>query len=115
VCNDNGSFHGMTWTHLRAQLDGVELKKIYNLNPLAPEFIPNRLRHGNIAPPQPVAYGKYGYMFTPNPPLVGGQPIGLGPPPWPHQIVRHGYLPQPTAQVMLKNTLIGKSCFHPLI
>ena len=42
----------------------MELKKTYILNPLAPEFIPNRLRHTAYKPPEPVAYGKYGYTFT---------------------------------------------------
>ncbi|GLH11566.1 Uncharacterized protein GBIM_16318 [Gryllus bimaculatus] len=32
----------MTWSSLRSQLDGVELKKSYVLNPLAPEFIPRQ-------------------------------------------------------------------------
>ena len=67
VCNNNGSLYGITWAQLRAELDGVELKKVYVLNPLAPEFIPNRLRHGPVAPPEPVAYGKYGYMFLTRP------------------------------------------------
>ncbi|XP_055954783.1 probable helicase with zinc finger domain [Patella vulgata] len=45
ICNKHGSLHGMTWTQLRAQLEGVEMTKTYTLNPLAPEFIPNRLYH----------------------------------------------------------------------
>ncbi|XP_066256079.1 probable helicase with zinc finger domain [Euwallacea similis] len=40
LCNENKSFFGMTWTQLRFQLDSIELKKIYTLNPLAPEFYP---------------------------------------------------------------------------
>ncbi|XP_014678859.1 PREDICTED: probable helicase with zinc finger domain [Priapulus caudatus] len=46
LCEAAGSLHGMTWSSLRSQLDGVELRRTYTLNPLAPEFIPNRLRHG---------------------------------------------------------------------
>ena len=38
----NGSLIGMTWTQLRGQLDGAEIKKTYVLNPLAPEFVPSR-------------------------------------------------------------------------
>uniref|UniRef100_A0A8D8U4A8 Probable helicase with zinc finger domain n=1 Tax=Cacopsylla melanoneura TaxID=428564 RepID=A0A8D8U4A8_9HEMI len=40
ICNLNSSLFGITWKSLRAQLDGVELKKTYVLNPLAPEFVP---------------------------------------------------------------------------
>ncbi|XP_046366711.2 probable helicase with zinc finger domain isoform X1 [Haliotis rufescens] len=45
ICNKSSSFHGMTWTSLRSQLDGAEMTKTYVLNPLAPEFVPNRLFH----------------------------------------------------------------------
>ena len=69
VCYQNNSLYGITWSHLRAQLDGVELKKTYILNPLAPEFIPNRLRHAPYVPPEPIAYGKFGYTFAPPQPL----------------------------------------------
>ncbi|KAJ8919966.1 hypothetical protein NQ315_006495 [Exocentrus adspersus] len=51
TCKDNGSLFGITWEQLRLQLDGIELKKIYTLNPLAPEFIPRRYRN---AVPEPV-------------------------------------------------------------
>ncbi|XP_063925906.1 probable helicase with zinc finger domain isoform X1 [Zophobas morio] len=44
ICNDNGSLYGITWTQLRFQLDGIELKKVYTLNPLAPEFIPRKYK-----------------------------------------------------------------------
>lgn len=42
TCSDNDSLHGMTWSQLKYQLDSIELKKIYTLNPLAPEFVPRR-------------------------------------------------------------------------
>lgn len=45
ICNQNKSLFGITWSLLRSQLDGVELKKTYVLNPLAPEFIPRALQH----------------------------------------------------------------------
>jgi len=38
----------VTWSQLQRQLDGLELKKTYVLNPLAPEFVPNRLRHATL-------------------------------------------------------------------
>ncbi|XP_064632641.1 probable helicase with zinc finger domain isoform X2 [Lineus longissimus] len=64
ICHQNSSLYGMTWSQIRNQLDGVELKKTYVLNPLAPEFIPNRLRHGSD-PQAPLGYGPYGYIYTP--------------------------------------------------
>lgn len=42
ICHDNGSLYGITWAVLKSQLDGVELKKTYSLNPLAPEFVPRK-------------------------------------------------------------------------
>lgn len=41
ICHQNKSLFGITWQMLKLQLDGVELRKTYVLNPLAPEFIPN--------------------------------------------------------------------------
>ncbi len=77
LCHQNGSLFGITWNHLRAQLDGVELKKTYILNPLAPEFVPNRMRHGVAgdagAQPQPVGVGKFGYAFLAPPGWVPRQ------------------------------------------
>jgi hypothetical protein len=36
--------HGITFEQIKAQLEALELKKTYVLNPLAPEFIPRALR-----------------------------------------------------------------------
>lgn len=44
ICNQNKSLFGITWSLLRSQLDGVELKKTFVLNPLAPEFVPRALQ-----------------------------------------------------------------------
>lgn len=44
ICNQNKSLFGITWSLLRSQLDGVELKKTYTLNPLAPEFVPRAMQ-----------------------------------------------------------------------
>ncbi|KAK4291927.1 hypothetical protein Pmani_035272 [Petrolisthes manimaculis] len=49
LCSEAGSLYGISWSSLRSQLDGVELKKTYVLNPLAPEFIPRYLYY----PPMP--------------------------------------------------------------
>uniref|UniRef100_A0A8C5HEK9 Probable helicase with zinc finger domain n=1 Tax=Gouania willdenowi TaxID=441366 RepID=A0A8C5HEK9_GOUWI len=47
ICHENTSLHGITFEQIKAQLEALELKKTYVLNPLAPEFIPRALR-----PPQ---------------------------------------------------------------
>uniref|UniRef100_A0A673CF01 Probable helicase with zinc finger domain n=2 Tax=Sphaeramia orbicularis TaxID=375764 RepID=A0A673CF01_9TELE len=44
ICHQNSSLHGITFEQIKAQLEALELKKTYVLNPLAPEFIPRALR-----------------------------------------------------------------------
>ncbi|TSK77148.1 putative helicase with zinc finger domain [Bagarius yarrelli] len=44
ICHYNNSLHGITFEQIKAQLEALELKKTYVLNPLAPEFIPRALR-----------------------------------------------------------------------
>lgn len=44
ICHQNKSLFGITWQMLKSQLDGVELRKTYVLNPLAPEFVPRALQ-----------------------------------------------------------------------
>lgn len=44
ICHQNKSLFGITSSSLKAQLDGVELRKTYVLNPLAPEFVPRALQ-----------------------------------------------------------------------
>lgn len=44
ICNSNSSLFGIKWSYLRSLLDGVELKKTYTLNPLAPEFVPRQFQ-----------------------------------------------------------------------
>ena len=48
ICSQNDSFHGLSWTQFRSQLESAEMAKAYVLNPLAPEFVPNRLYHVTI-------------------------------------------------------------------
>ncbi|CAL4068186.1 unnamed protein product, partial [Meganyctiphanes norvegica] len=50
VCNEANSLYGISWSALRSQLDGVDFKKNYVLNPLAPEFIPRYLLYSRIPP-----------------------------------------------------------------
>lgn len=70
VCNDNNSFFGMTWPHLRSLLNNAEMTKTYILNPLAPEFIPKTVYSG--------AQGQHVYM-----PNQGGTHPAAIPPTWP--------------------------------
>ncbi|XP_070580150.1 probable helicase with zinc finger domain [Ptychodera flava] len=51
ICHENKSLYGITYSSIRSQLDGVELKKTYTLNPLAPEFIPRALRAQMVGMP----------------------------------------------------------------
>ncbi|XP_058266742.1 probable helicase with zinc finger domain isoform X2 [Hemibagrus wyckioides] len=64
ICHDNSSLHGITFEQIKAQLEALELKKTYVLNPLAPEFIPRALRAQ-----QPQGPGKHQH----SPPKVKGQ------------------------------------------
>lgn len=50
TCHKENSLFGITWDSLRSQLDSMELKKNFILNPLAPEFVPGRMYHGQPAP-----------------------------------------------------------------
>ena len=44
VCRDFKSLNGVSWMQLRSHLDALEMKKLYGLNPMAPEFVPKVLR-----------------------------------------------------------------------
>ncbi|XP_076852956.1 putative helicase with zinc finger domain [Brachyhypopomus gauderio] len=64
ICHENASLHGITFEQIKAQLEALELKKTYVLNPLAPEFIPRALR-----PQHPQGPGKHQH----SPPKAKGQ------------------------------------------
>lgn len=68
ICNQNKSLFGITWSLLRSQLDGVELKKTYVLNPLAPEFIPRALQHEAYLRHQTDHYSHYHHPNQYHPP-----------------------------------------------
>ena len=53
TCHQNKSLLGITWAELRASLDRVEVAKNYVLNPLAPEFVPNRRFHITLQVQEP--------------------------------------------------------------
>ncbi|KAL1517728.1 hypothetical protein ABEB36_001459 [Hypothenemus hampei] len=44
LCDENNSLYGIHKMQLKFQLDSLELRKPYILNPLAPEFIPRSMR-----------------------------------------------------------------------
>uniref|UniRef100_A0A8C8F055 Probable helicase with zinc finger domain n=1 Tax=Oncorhynchus tshawytscha TaxID=74940 RepID=A0A8C8F055_ONCTS len=87
ICHENASLHGITFEQIKAQLEALELKKTYVLNPLAPEFIPRALR------PQPAQHPHHhhhhhqhphpqGHMaIQPNPAVLMGNPIRAFTPP----------------------------------
>ncbi|NXX91292.1 HELZ helicase, partial [Centropus bengalensis] len=98
LCHENESLHGITFEQIKAQLEALELKKTYVLNPLAPEFIPRALRHQHAAnttkqqqsPPK----GKVHHhnqndhfppdgIVQPNPSVLIGNPIRAYTPPPP--------------------------------
>lgn len=51
ICHENHSLHGITFEQIKIQLEALELKKTYVLNPLAPEFIPRALRSQHLQGP----------------------------------------------------------------
>lgn len=65
LCSEAGSLYGISWSTLRSQLDGVELKKTYVLNPLAPEFVPRCIYYS--IPPVPMVHTMPPYvnMYSP--------------------------------------------------
>ncbi|XP_005402209.1 PREDICTED: probable helicase with zinc finger domain isoform X2 [Chinchilla lanigera] len=98
LCHENNSLHGITFEQIKAQLEALELKKTYVLNPLAPEFIPRalRLQHsGNSnkqqqSPPKgkslhhtPNDHFQNDGIVQPNPSVLIGNPIRAYTPPPP--------------------------------
>ncbi|XP_036395751.1 probable helicase with zinc finger domain [Megalops cyprinoides] len=68
LCHENSSLHGITFEQIKAQLEALELKKTYVLNPLAPEFIPRALR-----PQHPQGFSKQQQQQQQSPPKGKGQ------------------------------------------
>uniref|UniRef100_A0ABM5FNZ7 Probable helicase with zinc finger domain isoform X3 n=2 Tax=Pogona vitticeps TaxID=103695 RepID=A0ABM5FNZ7_9SAUR len=119
LCHDNDSLHGITFDQIKAQLEALELKKTYVLNPLAPEFIPRALRQqhsSNTNKPQqspPKVKGHHHNqndhfqtdgIVQPNPSVLIGNPIRAytpppppPPPPGPHPNL--GKSPSPVQRI----------------
>ncbi|XP_053231317.1 probable helicase with zinc finger domain isoform X1 [Podarcis raffonei] len=98
LCHENESLHGITFDQIKAQLEALELKKTYVLNPLAPEFIPRALRqqhssHANKPQQSPPKVKGHHHnqndhfqsdgIVQPNPSVLIGNPIRAYTPPPP--------------------------------
>uniref|UniRef100_A0A8C7W2Q2 Helicase with zinc finger n=1 Tax=Oncorhynchus mykiss TaxID=8022 RepID=A0A8C7W2Q2_ONCMY len=92
ICHENASLHGITFEQIKAQLEALELKKTYVLNPLAPEFIPRALRPQPDASLSLLFQGKGQHanhtehfppegFVQPNPAVLMGNPIRAFTPP----------------------------------
>uniref|UniRef100_A0A8C5R894 Probable helicase with zinc finger domain n=1 Tax=Leptobrachium leishanense TaxID=445787 RepID=A0A8C5R894_9ANUR len=112
ICHENKSLHGITFEQIKAQLEALELKKTYVLNPLAPEFIPRALRQqhsGNSSKQQqspPKGKGHHNQtehfptdgLVQPNPSVLIGNPIrAYTPPMGPHSNI--GKSPSPVQRI----------------
>jgi hypothetical protein len=113
ICHQNRSLYGITWAQLRAQLDGVELRSTYTLNPLAPEFVPRQMQAEMLVPrgptptnsvtganisyrmPMPVTvpYQPIMPMFVPT--MMPTHPIVYPPPPQQHNNWKMKTVPSP--------------------
>ncbi|KTG46686.1 hypothetical protein cypCar_00015206 [Cyprinus carpio] len=90
ICHENHSLHGITFEQIKIQLEALELKKTYVLNPLAPEFIPRALRSQH-----PQGPGKHQH----SPPKAKGQ-LANHTEPFPTE----GFV-QPSAAVLMGNPI----------
>ncbi|XP_075436082.1 putative helicase with zinc finger domain isoform X1 [Ascaphus truei] len=111
ICHENKSLHGITFEQIKSQLEALELKKTYVLNPLAPEFIPRALRQqhsGNASKQQSPPKGKGHHnqsdhfqgdgLVQPNPSVLIGNPIrAYTPPLGPHANL--GKSPSPVQRI----------------
>uniref|UniRef100_A0A8C6NM02 Probable helicase with zinc finger domain n=1 Tax=Nothobranchius furzeri TaxID=105023 RepID=A0A8C6NM02_NOTFU len=118
ICHENSSLHGITFEQIKAQLEALELKKTYVLNPLAPEFIPrgpqqqsppkgkhaNHTEHlppdGYVQSNSAVLMGNPIRAFTPP---LGGTPAGIGKSPSPVQRID----PQTGASILYVPAVYG--------
>ena len=79
ACRDQNSLFGISWMQLRSHLDALEMKKLYGLNPMAPEFVPKVIRAGQSS-------RAAGSSYSPSL-IMSAQQYSLGLPPF--------YLPPP--------------------
>uniref|UniRef100_A0A671KAV6 Probable helicase with zinc finger domain n=1 Tax=Sinocyclocheilus anshuiensis TaxID=1608454 RepID=A0A671KAV6_9TELE len=87
ICHENHSLHGITFEQIKIQLEALELKKTYVLNPLAPEFIPRALRSQHPQGPgkhqhsPPKDHFPLLHIFQPSAAVLMGNPIQAFTPP----------------------------------
>ncbi|XP_046642833.1 probable helicase with zinc finger domain [Daphnia pulicaria] len=80
ACRDQNSLYGISWMQLRSHLDALEMKKLYGLNPMAPEFVPKVIRVGQSSRATGSTYSPSIIMSTQQYTL-GLPPFYLPPPP----------------------------------
>lgn len=66
TCYKNKSLYGISWSTLKSQLDNVEMRKVYVLNPLAPEFIPRQFNTEAYLREQIMRVQRNNLMFMPH-------------------------------------------------
>uniref|UniRef100_A0A673C6Z3 Probable helicase with zinc finger domain n=1 Tax=Sphaeramia orbicularis TaxID=375764 RepID=A0A673C6Z3_9TELE len=111
ICHQNSSLHGITFEQIKAQLEALELKKTYVLNPLAPEFIPRALRplqghhstsqslHPHHHPHPQHAQPVSNKQVQPNPAVLMGNPIRAFTPPLSGTQAGMGKSPSPVQRI----------------
>uniref|UniRef100_A0A8D3B7X5 Probable helicase with zinc finger domain n=1 Tax=Scophthalmus maximus TaxID=52904 RepID=A0A8D3B7X5_SCOMX len=120
ICHENSSLHGITFEQIKAQLEALELKKTYVLNPLAPEFIPRALRpmqghHSSSqqqqqSPPKVRRFSgrrakgnllssSSNFIVQPNPAVLMGNPIRAFTPPLGGAPAAMGKSPSPVQRI----------------
>uniref|UniRef100_A0A3P8W3K7 Probable helicase with zinc finger domain n=1 Tax=Cynoglossus semilaevis TaxID=244447 RepID=A0A3P8W3K7_CYNSE len=113
ICHENSSLHGITFEQIKAQLEALELKKTYVLNPLAPEFIPRALRplqghhssNQQQSPPKVKCFNDLIHtnllfkFFQPNPAVLIGNPIRAFSPPLGATPAGMGKSPSPVQKI----------------
>uniref|UniRef100_A0A8C6KTW6 Probable helicase with zinc finger domain n=1 Tax=Nothobranchius furzeri TaxID=105023 RepID=A0A8C6KTW6_NOTFU len=116
ICHENSSLHGITFEQIKAQLEALELKKTYVLNPLAPEFIPRQGPQQQSPPKvmclkwvqENVFFQSNSAVLMGNPiraftPPLGGTPAGIGKSPSPVQRID----PQTGASILYVPAVYG--------
>uniref|UniRef100_A0A4W6FU04 Probable helicase with zinc finger domain n=1 Tax=Lates calcarifer TaxID=8187 RepID=A0A4W6FU04_LATCA len=104
ICHENSSLHGITFEQIKAQLEALELKKTYVLNPLAPEFIPRALRplqghHSSSQQQSPPKVSCFSQRIQPNPAVLMGNPIRAFTPPLGGTPAGMGKSPSPVQRI----------------
>ncbi len=80
ACRDQNSLFGISWMQLRSHLDALEMKKLYGLNPMAPEFVPKVIRAGQSSRAAGSSYSPSLIMSTQQYSSLGLPPFYLPPP-----------------------------------